>query len=405
MGPKKRKSKDLEDQTPTESPPKPDKKSRNTKVEKKANDKSQNKKPTKPETSKYFGKKKSTEDTSSKPSTSGLNVREVTINQALDVDTVKKMIKDKENKISRAAKRLADLPPIDGSNESSNENSKNILNQTSEKSETLKSLGNFMDFSTFPNVTKFVLGRQVHGDECKSMREVQNWCLSKNLLDFKLLDRNSFVQARITCLVWNKYRPQQVAFSDKHGHIVVGDLKQTDYSVNWKLLLQKNGIGPGGNVLAMKFAKSQRPDHYTLWNVGLEGMVVRIDCALNEEILAIIPEDTTGGSIHFSEYLHTNNYDHWYTGMDLTPDEKIVAAGCSKGFVTFMDMDGTTVEKFQAAKTKITHLEFCPRNPTLFVTASLDKTVKIWDRRYVKSKKDFIAELSHLKAVNSAYFK
>uniref|UniRef100_A0A8D8T2K1 Damage-specific DNA-binding protein 2 n=1 Tax=Cacopsylla melanoneura TaxID=428564 RepID=A0A8D8T2K1_9HEMI len=316
--------------------------------------------------------------------------REVVINKTLDVDAVKKAIRDKEAKMTRNLKKIADL----SSKDSSKENSKNILNQQTSKKSVLSNL----------NVTQFVLGRQVNGSGSKSLREIQNWCTSKKFLNFKLLTRNSLVQERITSLVWNKARPQQVAFSDKHGHIVVSDLKQTDNSVKWNISLQKNGVGPGGNILAMKFAKSERPDCYSLWFVGLEGFVVHMDCPHGEENL-VIPGDTDGGPVKYSEFIPTNNYNHWYTSMDLTPNETIIGAGCSKGFVQFISPDGTELEKFRAAKKKITHIEFCPKNPIMFVTASLDNMVKIWDRRYLKSpQEDFIHTMSHSKPFNSAYF-
>uniref|UniRef100_A0A8D8T426 Damage-specific DNA-binding protein 2 n=1 Tax=Cacopsylla melanoneura TaxID=428564 RepID=A0A8D8T426_9HEMI len=318
--------------------------------------------------------------------------REVVINKTLDVDAVKKAIRDKEAKMTRNLKKIADLSSMD--KDSSKENSKNILNQQTSKKSVSSNL----------NVTQFVLGRQVNGSGSKSLREIQNWCTSKKFLNFKLLTRNSLVQERITSLVWNKARPQQVAFSDKHGHIVVSDLKQTDNSVKWNISLQKNGVGPGGNILAMKFAKSERPDCYSLWFVGLEGFVVHMDCPHGEENL-VIPGDTDGGPVKYSEFIPTNNYNHWYTSMDLTPNETIIGAGCSKGFVQFISPDGTELEKFRAAKKKITHIEFCPKNPIMFVTASLDNMVKIWDRRYLKSpQEDFIHTMSHSKPFNSAYF-
>lgn len=56
----------------------------------------------------------------------------------------------------------------------------------------------------------------------------------------------------------------------------------------------------------MKFAKSNLPDHYALWNVGLEGIVVRFDCAYDKEILSVVPEDTP--ELNYQTFLHTHNY-------------------------------------------------------------------------------------------------
>lgn len=141
----------------------------------------------------------STSSSSSKPKPSTSNsvskTREVTVDQTLDVDTVKKMIRDKENRKAKAAKRIADLPPTEF-NKSSNENSQNMINNGStnesrnkkkdaikknDKKSHIMNSTEIVDFSDFPNVTKFFLGRQVFGKGYVSNREV-----STDLLTFFL---------------------------------------------------------------------------------------------------------------------------------------------------------------------------------------------------------------------------
>lgn len=102
-------------------------------------------------------------------STSDPSVKEVVVDKRLDVDAVKKLIKDREDKKTRALKRIENLPPTDF-HEDSNENSKNVLNLDVPKTKGTEEL----DFSKFPNVTKFIVGRQVNGSESKSAREVCN---------------------------------------------------------------------------------------------------------------------------------------------------------------------------------------------------------------------------------------
>lgn len=141
----------------------------------------------------------STSSSSSKPKPSTSNsvskTREVIVDQTLDVDTVKKMIRDKENRKAKAAKRIADLPPTEF-NKSSNENSQNMINNGStnesrnKKKDAIKkndkkshkNSTEIVDFSDFPNVTKFFLGRQVFGKGYVSNREV-----STDLLTFFFL--------------------------------------------------------------------------------------------------------------------------------------------------------------------------------------------------------------------------
>lgn len=188
MGPKKRKSRDIEKEAAVaaaekESLPKPEKRQKRASVKKETA--SQNKKAQKPVDSKYF-KKKSLDPSEPSTSSSGSSPREVTVDQTLNVDKVKEMIKDRENKRTKAAKRLADLPPTEF-NQSTMENSPNMLNmdpvnksgnrnkkKVSKKKikEGEKKSEEEVDFSVFPNVTKFFLGRQVFGKGCIPNREV-----------------------------------------------------------------------------------------------------------------------------------------------------------------------------------------------------------------------------------------
>ena len=63
-------------------------------------------------------------------------------------------------------------------------------------------------------------------------------------------------------------------------------------------------------------------------------------------------------------------------------------------------------------KSKVTNIQYSPREPWLFVTTSTDNSVKIWDVRKLTDaddanilrKENFLQSLEHDRAVNSAYF-
>lgn len=52
-------------------------------------------------------------------------------------------------------------------------------------------------------------------------------------------------------------------------------------------------------------------------------------------------------------------------------------------------------------KGKVTHAEFNPRCDWLLATASVDRTVKLWDLRNMKDRKSFLYEMPHERPVNS----
>ena len=52
-------------------------------------------------------------------------------------------------------------------------------------------------------------------------------------------------------------------------------------------------------------------------------------------------------------------------------------------------------------KSKVTHVEFSPRDKHILCTASIDHTVKIWDLRMINDKKSFLCELKHERGLNS----
>ena len=91
-----------------------------------------------------------------------------------------------------------------------------------------------------------------------------------------------------------------------------------------------------------------------------------------------------------------------------------IIAGENSGYVTLTSKFGERMWREKLHKGKVTNIQYSPREPWLFVTTSVDNTVKLWDVRFltdadssttIKLRKDrSLQNLMHDKPVNSAYF-
>ena len=59
---------------------------------------------------------------------------------------------------------------------------------------------------------------------------------------------------------------------------------------------------------------------------------------------------------------------------------------------------------FKLHKNKVTCAEFSKVNPWLLCTASLDRTVKMWDIRNVSNNDSYLCSMEHSRGVNSGQF-
>ena len=86
--------------------------------------------------------------------------------------------------------------------------------------------------------------------------------------------------------------------------------------------------------------------------------------------------------------------------------------GENSGYVTLLSSQGEKIWRDKLHKSKVTNIQYSPREPWLFVTTSTDNSVKIWDVRNLTDdtgtnlprKGRCLQSLEHEKAVNSAYF-
>lgn len=177
-----------------------------------------------------------------------------------------------------------------------------------------------------------------------------------------------------------------------------GDIALWDYKKPYKDCPTINGVGMGyGCITEMRF----HPDNPSLiYTTAVDGRFCLQDFegVCSEVILDMQSCDT----------------DTWYCSMDLSAEYGLVAIGDSHGNAALMSLnEHHTISKIRRLhKSKIKYMEFCPARSWMFVTASLDHTVKFWDIRMLKAKSPWdsksrpnpLSVAEHSGLVSSAYF-
>ncbi|XP_068219809.1 DNA damage-binding protein 2-like [Palaemon carinicauda] len=184
---------------------------------------------------------------------------------------------------------------------------------------------------------------------------------------------------RVTVLEWHPKSMNIVAIGAKSGDIVLWDYE------NEKNLAYIHGTGANGSIQAMKFDSTSSNLAYT---ASVNGTVACHDFS---------------GIAEEQIFLNTWDLNHWYTSLDLL-DKHTFMVGDNKGVATILTTDGKEIWKGKLHKQKITHLECCPSNSNYIISASVDRTMKVWDIRNMKSEKNYLYSLEHTAPINSAYF-
>lgn len=87
----------------------------------------------------------------------------------------------------------------------------------------------------------------------------------------------------------------------------------------------------------------------------------------------------TNKKVTLTEGLHTSNS---FVNITSNKDESQIAAANKKGDVSIVDAcNGTRSSCFQAHSKEVTGLRFCPTNPNILYSSSLDYTIKLRDLR------------------------
>ncbi|XP_078696444.1 DNA damage-binding protein 2-like [Branchiostoma floridae x Branchiostoma belcheri] len=184
---------------------------------------------------------------------------------------------------------------------------------------------------------------------------------------------------RVTALEWHPSHPTMIAAGSKGGDIFLWNFEK----VCADCFIQ--GRGPGGYVSALKFSPWNDSQVYT---AQLDGTVNLLDF----------------NGRNNRNFLSTNSWSNWYCSADVSAPLKMLVAGESQGHVVMMDTDGHKLWQHRLHKSKVTHVEFNPGCDWLLVTASTDRTVKLWDMRMVEGRGSALYTLEHDHPINSAYF-
>ncbi|XP_063594674.1 DNA damage-binding protein 2-like isoform X2 [Penaeus indicus] len=187
---------------------------------------------------------------------------------------------------------------------------------------------------------------------------------------------------RATALAWHPTNPNVVAVGSKGGDIILWNY-QADGNKPRAFI---KGTGANGSIQALKFNTDNPNLAYT---ASING---NMEC-----------QDVTRGSCH-KVFLSTGDCDHWYTSLDVSAPGKVIIVGDNKGYVNLLTQDGEKLWTNRLHQQKVTHIEFCPRMQWCFVTASVDRSLKVWDIRNLKSRSSCLYSHMHERPVNSAHF-
>jgi len=193
---------------------------------------------------------------------------------------------------------------------------------------------------------------------------------------------------RVTAVAWHPHHPSLAAAGSKGGDIVLwnSNHNNAESQNHFKSMIQ--GRGPGGSIQSLKFDKFH---HERLYTASIDGTVTRHDVSGNDTKV----------------YLETNDWERWYTGLDISFTGRMLVAGNNRGYVSLLSLEGEKIWDLKLHKTKCNFVQFSDRQPWMMVTTSTgggDGSVKVWDIRNISNKGSALHELPHDKAVNAAYF-
>lgn len=243
-----------------------------------------------------------------------------------------------------------------------------------------------LDRATLPGLAR---SGTKHGGQFGSSwsRDIQNRKLTEQLAALSLTHSQRFFDRRVERLVWSPSSRSTLAVGS-HG----GDVMLWNYEDETRTTKVVDGCGKGGAVNDMAFADQGS----VLYVVGHEGFVCRHDCMVGAATQKF--HTSALGSAPRPGFC----CDHWFTSLSLAPD--VVLASCNLGSVTFLDHNCKLAARHVLHKSKVSHVELNPRDPNTFVTSSVDRTCKLWDRRKISDKAEPLHTITCGGVATAAHF-
>ena len=213
-----------------------------------------------------------------------------------------------------------------------------------------------------------------------------------NVAKFGVARRATSFYRPVTAIAWHPHYPSLAAAGSKGGDLILWDSNNNNNNNDgtnknyFKSMIQ--GRGPGGSIQSLKFDDVNQDRVYT---ASIDGTVTR--------------HDFSGQNTKV--YLDTEDWEKWYTGLDVSFSGRMIVAGNNRGYVTLLSLEGEKIWDLKLHKSKCNFVQFSQKQPWMMVTTSIggcSDGVKIWDIRNISDKKSALMELPHDTAVNSAYF-
>ncbi|XP_046676170.1 DNA damage-binding protein 2-like [Homalodisca vitripennis] len=220
-------------------------------------------------------------------------------------------------------------------------------------------------------------------NKSSAMQRVVDWKHKWKLRRFHIFKKMESPDKRVSAIQWHPSKPSWLGIGGRTGTFWMYnqsiDLTYEVYSSSDLLSDGIQGIG---------FNTSQNEYVYTVSNISLKCCNYR---SWKKSNLISIDEEYNSC---------------WLTCMDVHRDGKSIYVGDDKGglVVHHLDSGQNSWREGKGKKlhtSKIRHLEFNPQDANLMVTASLDKTVKLWDIRMLD---DCVQSLQHGFGVAAAKF-
>ncbi|CAH1400360.1 unnamed protein product [Nezara viridula] len=249
-------------------------------------------------------------------------------------------------------------------------------------SSSVNSLSVTKKFTEFKveNVVKCLYKYQLGSLKQNERGRISEQVITEKLRRFYVYAREDSVDfdRRITALQFHPKDPHILGIGSKSGQLTIRFLNKPTAALTW------NGIGPGGSITYITFDPL----------VSNSVLISSIDGTVRRHNYV---ENTS------KEFLNTDSFSKWYCSVNASRDHGLIVTGDTSGTMTILNKDLKIVSLHKVQKGKINSLEIPKGRDWLLASASLDKTVKIWDIRKIESKKP-IYTLSHDHAVNSANF-